>query len=134
MVCCCISALAAPYRDIYTIKAYRVSEHWGCLESARASPDSETLEKIWVGLPKGRYGRHLRRCAALLGPAALHMDLSAAFWAPFGDPLDTKIFSLSLLNYYCWTTSTTTSITTTITTDVLLLPLLLLLLLLLLLQ
>ena len=44
-----------------------------------------------LGPPKGRYGRHLRRCAALLGPAALHMDLSAAFWAPFWDPPDTKI-------------------------------------------
>ena len=41
-----------------------------------------------LGPPKGRYGRHLRRCGALLGPAALHMDLLAAFWAPFWDPPD----------------------------------------------
>ena len=40
-----------------------------------------------------RFRRHLRRSCALLRPASLHKSVPDAFWAPFWDPLDPKIYA-----------------------------------------
>ena len=40
-----------------------------------------------------RFRRHLRRSCALLPPASLHKSVPDAFWAPFWDPLDPKIYA-----------------------------------------
>ena len=40
-----------------------------------------------------RFRRHLRRSCALLRPDSLQKSVPDAFWAPFWDPLDPKIYA-----------------------------------------
>ena len=49
-----------------------------------------------LGLQKSlreRFRRHPKRSCALLQPVSLHKSASDAFWAPFWDPLDPKIYA-----------------------------------------